>query len=81
MDDLDAWIRGLRARLERGHVDGGPVTTHGGTLPSAELAAKVMLADLDHYDDLPLERRRNPSVVARRRWLLEDLRQLREQIG
>jgi hypothetical protein len=50
-------------------------------LPSFELAVRVMLADLDHFDDLPLARRRDLLVVARRRLLLDDLRRLREQIG
>jgi hypothetical protein len=40
-----------------------------------------MLADLDHFDDLSLEQRRDLLTVARRRLLLEDLRRLREQIG
>ena len=82
MDDLPAWIDGLRGRVERGELaDLGPIEVAGGTLESVELAARIMLADLDHYDDLTLETRRDLLVVARRRLLLEDLRRLREQIG
>ena len=83
MDDLTAWIEELRGRLDRGELAGlGPVEVGPGqVLPSAELAAKIMLADLDHYDDLPLQQQRHPLAVARRRLLLEDLRRLKQQIG
>jgi hypothetical protein len=81
-DDLAAWLAELRGRVARGELAGrGPIEVAGGTLASVELAARVLLADLDHYEDLSLARRRDPLVVARRRLLLEDLRRLREQIG
>ena len=80
--ELATWIGELRRRVAHGEfADGGPIEVGGVVLPSVELAVKVMLADLDHYDDLGLERRRDPLVVARRRLLLEDLRRLRAQIG
>ena len=80
--ELATWVAELRGRLARGEfADGGPIEVAGVALPGVELAVKVMLADLDHYDDLGLERRRDPLVVARRRLLLEDLRRLRAQIG
>ncbi len=80
--ELATWIAELRDRLARGEFrDGGPIEVGGVAVPSVELAVKVMLADLDHYDDLSLKRRRDLLTVARRRLLLEDLRHLREQIG
>ena len=83
MDELTAWIEELRGRLDRGELDDrDPIDLgRGGVLPSAELAAKVMLADLDHYDDLTLEQRRDPLTLARRQLLQDDLRRLKEQIG
>jgi hypothetical protein len=81
-DDLAAWLAELRGRVARGELAGrGPIAVAGGTLPSVELAARVLLADLDHYDDLSPARRRDPLVVARRRLLLADLRRFRERIG
>ena len=80
-DDLAAWIAELRGRVARGDLAGlGTLAVGGGTLPVAR-AARIMLADLDHYDDLPLEHRREPPIVARRLRLLADLRELRARIG
>jgi hypothetical protein len=65
-DDLPAWIAGLRGRVTRGELAGrGPVEVGGRAALPAELAA----------------RRRDLLVVARRRFLLRDLRRLRAQIG
>jgi hypothetical protein len=81
-DDLPAWIAGLRGRVTRGELAGrGPVEVGGRAALPAELAARLMLADLDHHHDLPAARRRDLLVVARRRFLLRDLRRLRAQIG
>ena len=80
--ELATWIAELHRRVARGEfADGGPIEVGGVTLPGVELAVRVVLADLDHYDDLTLEQRRDLLVVARRRLLLEDLRRLRAQIG
>ena len=80
-DDLAAWIAELRDRMARGALDGrGTVVVSSGVLAVGE-AARLMLADLDHYDDLPPERRQGPLVEARRRLLFSDLRRLCEQIG
>ncbi len=80
-DDLAAWIAALRARLARGELDGqGSIHIGGGTLPVG-LAARIMLADLDHFDDLTPEQRRDPLVMARRLHLLGDLCELRARIG
>jgi len=82
-DDLDAWIGELRARLARGELaDLRPLTVNDGIPPMpGELIVRIMLADLDHFDDLDFMRRRAPDVVARRRALLEDLHRLRARIG
>ena len=81
-DELSAWIADLRGRVGRGELAHlGPIDVDGGTVASVELAARILLADLDHYDDLPARYRREKSVVARRVLLLADLQRLREQIG
>jgi hypothetical protein len=80
-DDLDAWIAELRGRLARRELDGlGQWDEAGGTL-SADLVVSIMLADLDHYDDLAPEQREAPSIVARRDLLVQDFQRLRERIG
>ncbi len=80
-DDLAAWIADLRGRVARGDLDGqGTVAIAGGAL-AIGLAARILLADLDHYDDLPPEQRRDPLVMARRLPLLGDLWELRARIG
>ena len=81
-DDLDAWTAELRDRVTRGELDRlTPITLGGLRLPSAELAARIMLADLDHYAELAPDQRRDMLVEARRLMLLRDFRQLREQLG
>lgn len=74
----DGFIPGVRARLERGEFAGlGPVTFRdGGTLPDAAIALRIMLADWQHFDDLPAEQRDDVLMVARRRGVLHDLREL-----
>ena len=82
-DDLGEWIAALRGRLARGELANfGTLELADGTprLPG-ELLVRIMLADLDHFDDLAPERRRERAVVARRLALLNDLRRLRELIG
>ncbi len=80
-DDLAAWIDALRARLARGELDGqGSFDTSDGILPVG-LAARIMLADLDHYEDLTPEQRGEPLVIARRLHLLADFCELRARIG
>ena len=72
----DGFIRAVHARLARGDFAGlGPVGVHGGTL-DAELAVRIMLADWCHFDDLPAEQRDDVLMVARRRGVLHDLREL-----
>ena len=53
-DDLGAWIAELRGRVARGDLVAlGRVELDGGIILAADLAARIMLADLDHYEDLP----------------------------
>jgi hypothetical protein len=82
-DDLGQWIASVRARLARGELaDLGPIPVLDGYRPlPGELFVRVMLADYDHYGDLPPARRQEPAIVAQRLALLEDLRRLRELIG
>ena len=80
-DDLVAWIAELRARVARGDLDGQGEFEAGVGRFAVGLAARIMLADLDHYEALPPTWRGDLAVVARREALLRDLRRLREQIG
>ena len=80
-DDLVAWIGELRARVARGDLDGrGRFDVDTGVL-DISLAARIMLADLDHDNDLTPEQRQDPFSVERRRLLVADLRRLREHLG
>ena len=80
-DDLVAWIAKLRNRVARGELDGQAEFATGGGRLAVGLAARIMLADLDHDHDLTPKQRRDPLSVERRLLLFADLRQLREQIG
>ncbi len=69
-DDLVVWIEALRGRVAHGELDGqGSIDVGNGALPVG-LAARIMLADLDHFDDLTPEQRNDPQVMARRLRLL-----------
>ena len=81
-DGLSAWITDLHDRLRRGefrHLR--PVTVSDGKALNAELAVRLALADLEHFEDLPCSWGNDPLKVVRRRLLLHDLQALREQIG
>ena len=80
--ELDAWISDLRGRVARGELDGlGTIPLDGAAVLGTATVVRIMLADLDHYDDLPSEQRRDLLVQARRELLLRDFRRLRELIG
>ncbi len=80
-DDLATWIDELRGRVARGALDGQADVVVAGDMMPAGRAARIMLADLDHYENLSPEQRQDPLIEARRRLLLHDFRRLREQIG
>ena len=81
-NELDTWIADLRGRVARGELDGvGAVPLDGAAVLGTATVVRVMLADLDHYDDLSPEQRRDLLVQARHRLLLRDFRRLRELIG
>ena len=82
-DDLDSWIAELRARLDRGDLATvAPVDIGQGThvMPAAHLV-RIMLADLDSYDDMTTAEVDAPVNVARRVGLIGDFRLLRILIG
>lgn len=82
-DDLTDWIAGLKNRLNRGDLAAHPPIDVGyGTerLP-AEQTVRIMLADLDGFDDLPHDVGNDPSNSSRRCGLLDDFRRLRDLIG
>ncbi|MDP8924120.1 MAG: hypothetical protein M3O34_14735 [Chloroflexota bacterium] len=79
---LDAWLTELRGRLARGELDGlDSVDLDGAAELGTATFVRIMLADLEHYDELPPELQRDPLVMARRLYLLGDLWKLRSQIG
>ena len=82
-DDLGPWIATVKERLARGEMaDLGPMDVLNGFPPlPGELFVRIMVADYDHYDDFPLARRREPTMVVQRLALVADLRRLRELIG
>ncbi len=81
-NELDAWISDLRGRVARRELDDrGPLPLDGAAVLGTATIVRIMLADLDHYDDLPHEQRQDVLVEARHRLLLHDFRRLREQIG
>ena len=80
---LEVWIEGLRDRLDRGGLaHRGPIELRDGCrFPSVELGARIMLADLEHFEDLPRAEREHPRTLARRRPLLDEFAALRERLG
>ena len=81
-NELDAWISDLRGRVARGELVGlGPTPIEEAAVLDTETLVRVMLADLDHYDDLSPEQRRDPLIQARRGLLLADFRRLHQLIG
>ncbi len=86
MVDVETWISNLRGCLDRGELAGhGPITLRDGSrLPDAELAVRLLLADLAHLDALPPARYPDPpdpQIARRRRELLVDFQHLRAQLA
>lgn len=81
-DTADAWIVEFTHRVSRGELatfgrvrlDGWPIALE------AELAAKILLADLHDLDDRSDEERMTARIVARRSMVVDDLRHLHEKI-
>jgi hypothetical protein len=81
-DGLGAWIADLRTRLAHGALrDLGSVSVSEGKKLPAELAARLVLNDLDHFENLPRSWGNDVLKVVRRRLLLHDLQDLRRQLG
>src|SRR3954451_21014906 len=82
-DSLARWIRALRKCLVHGGLATvAPVDIGQGTHSlSAERIVRIMLADLDGYDDMTPAETNDPVNVARRVGLLGDFRMLRILIG
>ena len=82
-DELAAWIADLRARLDRGELATlGPVDVgHGTDVLPAQDTIRIMLADLDGFDEMTPDETNDPVNVARRDVLLTTFRILRTLIG
>jgi len=82
-DELAAWIGDLRARLDCGELATlGPVDVgHGTDVLPAQQTVRIMLADLDGFDEMPLDEARDPINAARRDVLITSFRILRTLIG
>jgi hypothetical protein len=82
-DGLAEWVATLRVRLDRGDLKTlAPVDIgHGSNdVPVAHLV-RIMLADLESYDNMAPAEANNPVNLARRHGLLGDFRVLRLLIG
>ena len=82
-DELAAWIADLRARLDRGDLATlDPVDIgHGTQVLPAQDTIRIMLADLDGFDEMPPDEANDPVNVARRDILFTSFRILRTLIG
>ena len=82
-DGMATWIAGLRGRLARGELAALPPvrSADGGSELPGEITVRIMLADLDHYGDLPASRREARPLVLRKLALMADLQRLRDRIG
>ena len=82
-DELVAWIADLRARLDRGDLATvGPVDVgHGTDIMPAQDTVRIMLADLDGFDEMTPDEANDPVNVAHCEVLLTSFRILRTLIG
>ena len=81
-DELAAWIVDLRARLDRGELATlGPVDVgHGTDVLSTQDTVRIMLADVDGFDEMTPDEANDPVNVARRDVLVTSFRILRTLI-
>ena len=82
-DELAAWIADLRTRLDRAELATlGPVDVgHGTDAVPAQDTIRIMLADLDDFEDMTPDEANDPVNVARRDVLLTSFRILRTLIA
>jgi hypothetical protein len=82
-DELTAWIAELRDRLDRGDLATlGPVDVgHGTDALPAQDTIRIMLADLDDFEDMTPDEANDPVNAARRDVLVTSFRILRTLIG
>ena len=81
-DDLAAWIDELRRRLDAGEVAAPPPIDLGNevTLTNVEPAVRRMLSDVEMFRAMDPAERALPHCRARRVYLADKLRRLREQL-
>jgi hypothetical protein len=82
-EDVATWIRTLSGRVERGDLTALPPVDigYGTAIMAAERTIRIMLADLDSFDELASGDRVSPETERCRAVLLDDFRRLRELIG
>jgi hypothetical protein len=80
--EITGWIADLCARLDRGDLATlGPVDVgHGTDVLPAQDTIRIMLADLDGFEDMTPDEADDPVNVARRDGLLTNFRILRTLI-
>jgi len=80
---IDGWIAHLPDRIDSGELsDSGPIDWGPDAwMASAEVAARILLADLDRLHCLHRQRRGDASIQRRRIALLSELLRLRALIG
>ena len=78
-DNLMSWIAELRTRLDHGDLETLRPLDLGRGIPAlpAAHAIRIMLADLDGFEDMAPDEADDPVNVARRASLLADFRVLR----
>jgi hypothetical protein len=81
--EITGWIADLRARLDRGDLATlGPVDVgHGTDVLPAQDTIRIMLADLDGFDEMTPDEANDPVNVARRELLRTNCRILLTLIG
>ena len=82
-DDRAAWIEELRRRLDAGELADVPPIDLGNalTLSHVERAVRRMLSDVEMFRAMDPAERELPHFRARRVYLADKLRRLRERLG
>jgi hypothetical protein len=79
--DLRPFTAPLRRLLDGGELAECPPIVHGGRAWPPERLVRIMLADADHYGDLPAAVRGDPEHRARMRDLARELLALGAALG